>query len=257
MLNGEDVKDEAAIRLVDPLGNSSDMELFYACKRIGEVGDLSDAIETIDDLRKKNDKLRERLKKKHFELEKCLESKNSGGMSYRIKINTDDFNKDMNTILESIKGVVETCNNSSEDKQVKDVMNKVFDSFVGDLPKAIAQVIANKVVSVLKERGPKNVDFKQYFINPLDTIRIRDILVPPISFNPDFLHRPKFQIGDKVFYIRNGVVTQSSVKNICNPNSYKFCRYFLADGHLDSEDSLFGSVEDLLKNIKENIHNGE
>lgn len=65
ILEGEDIKDEAAIKLVDPTGDCEDMELFYACKSAVKDGSLSDAMETIAAQDKKIAKLQKRLAKKH------------------------------------------------------------------------------------------------------------------------------------------------------------------------------------------------
>lgn len=92
LLNGEDIADEAAIHLVDPIGDSTDMELFYKCKSVGGAGDLADAFETIDRLNKKVEKLKKRLAKKHDEIED-LKSKNAHSVCFGIKFDTKQMEK--------------------------------------------------------------------------------------------------------------------------------------------------------------------
>ena len=65
ILDGEDIDDNAAIKLVDPFGNSDDMELFYACKSAVDDPTLADALETIRIQDKKINRLQKRLAKKH------------------------------------------------------------------------------------------------------------------------------------------------------------------------------------------------
>ncbi|MBR1556507.1 MAG: hypothetical protein IJ647_01905 [Prevotella sp.] len=68
ILEGEDIADEAAIRLIDPTGDSNDMELFYKCKQVANDDSLSKAVKTIALQDKKISKLQKRLAKKSEEL---------------------------------------------------------------------------------------------------------------------------------------------------------------------------------------------
>lgn len=65
ILEGEDIKDEAAIKLVDPTGDCEDMELFYACKHAANDETLTKAMRTIAAQDKKITRLQKRLAKKH------------------------------------------------------------------------------------------------------------------------------------------------------------------------------------------------
>lgn len=266
MLNGEDVKDEAAIRLVDPFGDCGDMELFYACKRIGGAGDLADALATIDKLNKQNQKLKQRLAKKHDELEQLRENNNVGGLRYSLKFNTEEFEKGMKAAAECMKKVGDLYLFSDRlniNEETRKRLVEMMNDFVKDLPHALATAISQKVVSVEKKQislpgfsSDTYMNSAYHFDNArinelLDSIKLRQFFQP--------LPMPKFDIDHKVYFIENGVVTQSSVKaveKLVGIGCVGF-RYQLKNGKYFAENQIFGSVEDLLQNLKENIRNGE
>lgn len=273
MLNGEDVKDEAAIRLVDPFGDCGDMELFYACKRIGGAGDLADALATIDKLNKQNQKLKQRLAKKHDELEQLRENSNVGGLRYSLKFNTEEFEKGMKAAAECMKKVGDLYLFSDRlniNEETRKRLVEMMNDFVKDLPHALTTAISQKVVSV--EKQPLSP--RDSFLNELRNYaygggrahdrsyieRLISSITLPITSQPFFrIPQPKFDIDHKVYFIENGVVTQSSVKaveKLVGIGCAGF-RYQLKNGKYFAENQIFGSVEDLLQNLKENIRNGE
>lgn len=273
MLNGEDVKDEAAIRLVDPFGDCGDMELFYACKRIGGAGDLADALATIDKLNKQNQKLKQRLAKKHDELEQLRESKSVGGLKYSLKFDTEEFEKGIKAAVECMKKVGDLYLFSDRlniNEETRKRLVEMMNDFVKDLPHALTTAISQKVVSV--EKQPLSP--RDNFLNELRNYaygggrahdrsyieRLISSITLPITSQPFFgIPQPKFDIDHKVYFIENGVVTQSSVKaveKLVGIGCVGF-RYQLKNGKYFAENQIFGSVEDLLQNLKENIRNGE
>lgn len=266
MLNGEDVKDEAAIRLVDPFGDCGDMELFYACKRIGGAGDLADALATIDKLNKQNQKLKQRLAKKHDELEQLRENNNVGGLKYSLKFNTEEFEKGMKAAAECMKKVGDLYLFSDRlniNEETRKRLVEMMNDFVKDLPHALATAISQKVVSVEKKQISRPGFSSDTYMNSayhFDNARINELL-DSIKLRQFFqpLPMPKFDIDHKVYFIENGVVTQSSVKaveKLVGIGCVGF-RYQLKNGKYFAENQIFGSVEDLLQNLKENIRNGE
>ena len=266
MLNGEDVKDEAAIRLVDPFGDCGDMELFYACKRIGGAGDLADALATIDKLNKQNQKLKQRLAKKHDELEQLRENNNVGGLRYSLKFNTEEFEKGMKAAAECMKKVGDLYLFSDRlniNEETRKRLVEMMNDFVKDLPHALATAISQKVVSVEKKQISRPGFSSDTYMNSayhFDNARINELL-DSIKLRQFFqpLPMPKFDIDHKVYFIENGVVTQSSVKaveKLVGIGCVGF-RYQLKNGKYFAENRIFGSVEDLLQNLKENIRNGE
>lgn len=266
MLNGEDVKDEAAIRLVDPFGDCGDMELFYACKRIGGAGDLADALATIDKLNKQNQKLKQRLAKKHDELEQLRENNNVGGLRYSLKFNTEEFEKGMKAAAECMKKVGDLYLFSDRlniNEETRKRLVEMMNDFVKDLPHALATAISQKVVSVEKKQISRHGFSSDTYMNSayhFDNARINELL-DSIKLRQFFqpLPMPKFDIDHKVYFIENGVVTQSSVKaveKLVGIGCVGF-RYQLKNGKYFAENQIFGSVEDLLQNLKENIRNGE
>lgn len=266
MLNGEDVKDEAAIRLVDPFGDCGDMELFYACKRIGGAGDLADALATIDKLNKQNQKLKQRLAKKHDELEQLRENNNVGGLRYSLKFNTEEFEKGMKAAAECMKKVGDLYLFSDRlniNEETRKRLVEMMNDFVKDLPHALATAISQKVVSVEKKQISRPGFSSDTYMNSayhFDNARINELL-DSIKLRQFFqpLPMPKFDIDHKVYFIENGVVTQSSVKaveKLVGIGCVGF-RYQLKNGKYFAENQIFGSVEDLLQNLKENIRNGE
>lgn len=266
MLNGEDVKDEAAIRLVDPFGDCGDMELFYACKRIGGAGDLADALATIDKLNKQNQKLKQRLAKKHDEQEQLRESKSVGGLKYSLKFDTEEFEKGMKAAAECMKKVGDLYLFSDRlniNEETRKRLVEMMNDFVKDLPHALTTVISQKVVSVEKKQISRPGFSSDTYMNSayhFDNARINELL-DSIKLRQFFqpLSMPKFDIDHKVYYIENGVVTQSSVKaveKLVGIGCVGF-RYQLKNGKYFAENQIFGSVEDLLQNLKENIRNGE
>ena len=266
MLNGEDVKDEAAIRLVDPFGDCGDMELFYACKRIGGAGDLADAIATIDKLNKQNQKLKQRLAKKHDELEQLRENNNVGGLRYSLKFDTEEFEKGTKAAAECMKKVGDLYLFSDRlniNEETRKRLVEMMNDFVKDLPHALATAISQKVVSVEKKQISRPGFSSDTYMNSayhFDNARINELL-DSIKLRQFFqpLPMPKFDIDHKVYFIENGVVTQSSVKaveKLVGIGCVGF-RYQLKNGKYFAENQIFGSVEDLLQNLKENIRNGE
>ena len=266
MLNGEDVKDEAAIRLVDPFGDCGDMELFYACKRIGGAGDLADALATIDKLNKQNQKLKQRLAKKHDELEQLRENNNVGGLKYSLKFNTEEFEKGMKAAAECMKKVGDLYLFSDRlniNEETRKRLVEMMNDFVKDLPHALATAISQKVVSVEKKQISRPGFSSDTYMNSayhFDNARINELL-DSIKLRQFFqpLPMPKFDIDHKVYFIENGVVTQSSVKAVEKLVGFGCVgfRYQLKNGKYFAENQIFGSVEDLLQNLKENIRNGE
>lgn len=266
MLNGEDVKDEAAIRLVDPFGDCGDMELFYACKRIGGAGDLADALATIDKLNKQNQKLKQRLAKKHDELEQLRENNNVGGLRYSLKFNTEEFEKGMKAAAECMKKVGDLYLFSDRlniNEETRKRLVEMMNDFVKDLPHALATAISQKVVSVEKKQISRPGFSSDTYMNSayhFDNARINELL-DSIKLRQFFqpLPMPKFDIDHKVYFIENGVVTQSSVKAVEKLVGFGCVgfRYQLKNGKYFAENQIFGSVEDLLQNLKENIRNGE
>lgn len=266
MLNGEDVKDEAAIRLVDPFGDCGDMELFYACKRIGGAGDLADALATIDKLNKQNQKLKQRLAKKHDELEQLRENNNVGGLRYSLKFNTEEFEKGMKAAAECMKKVGDLYLFSDRlniNEETRKRLVEMMNDFVKDLPHALATAISQKVVSVEKKQISRPGFSSDTYMNSayhFDNARINELL-DSIKLRQFFqpLPMPKFDIDHKVYFIENGVVTQSCVKaveKLVGIGCVGF-RYQLKNGKYFAENQILGSVEDLLQNLKENIRNGE
>ena len=266
MLNGEDVKDEAAIRLVDPFGDCGDMELFYACKRIGGAGDLADALATIDKLNKQNQKLKQRLAKKHDELEQLRENNNVGGLRYSLKFNTEEFEKGMKAAAECMKKVGDLYLFSDRlniNEETRKRLVEMMNDFVKDLPHALATAISQKVVSAEKKQISRPGFSSDTYMNSayhFDNARINELL-DSIKLRQFFqpLPMPKFDIDHKVYFIENGVVTQSSVKAVEKLVGFGCAgfRYQLKNGKYFAENQIFGSVEDLLQNLKENIRNGE
>jgi len=278
MLNGEDVKDEAAIRLVDPFGDCGDMELFYACKRIGGAGDLADALATIDKLNKQNQKLKQRLAKKHDELEQLRENNNVGGLRYSLKFDTEKFEKGMKAAAECMKKVGDLYLNpalTNINEETRKRLVEMMNDFVKDLPHALTTAISQKVVSVEKQPlSPRDSflnELRNYaygggrahdrsYIDRCYIERLISSITLPIASQQFFgIPQPKFDIDHKVYFIENGVVTQSSVKaveKLVGIGCVGF-RYLLKNGKYFTENKLFGSVEDLLQNLKENIRNGE
>lgn len=266
MLNGEDVKDEAAIRLVDPFGDCGDMELFYACKRIGGAGDLADALATIDKLNKQNQKLKQRLAKKHDELEQLRESKSVGGLKYSLKFDTEEFEKGIKAAAECMKKVGDLYLFSDRlniNEETRKRLVEMMNDFVKDLPHALTTAISQKVVSVEKKQISRPGFSSDTYMNSayhFDNARINELL-DSIKLRQFFqpLPMPKFDIDHKVYFIENGVVTQSSVKAVEKLVGFGCVgfRYQLKNGKYFAENQIFGSVEDLLQNLKENIHNGE
>lgn len=266
MLNGEDVKDEAAIRLVDPFGDCGDMELFYACKRIGGAGDLADALATIDKLNKQNQKLKQRLAKKHDELEQLRENNNVGGLRYSLKFNTEEFEKGIKAAAECMKKVGDLYLFSDRlniNEETRKRLVEMMNDFAKDLPHVLATVISQKVVSVEKKQISRPGFSSDTYMNSVyhfDNARINELL-DSIKLRQFFqpLPMPKFDIDHKVYFIENGVVTQSSVKAVEKLVGFGCVgfRYQLKNGKYFAENQIFGSVEDLLQNLKENIRNGE
>lgn len=266
MLNGEDVKDEAAIRLVDPFGDCGDMELFYACKRIGGAGDLADALATIDKLNKQNQKLKQRLAKKHDELEQLRENNNVGGLRYSLKFDTEEFEKGTKAAAECMKKVGDLYLFSDRlniNEETRKRLVEMMNDFVKDLPHALTTAISQKVVSVEKKQISRPGFSSDTYMNSayhFDNARINELL-DSIKLRQFFqpLPMPKFDIDHKVYFIENGVVTQSSVKaveKLVGIGCVGF-RYQLKNGKYFAENQILGSVEDLLQNLKENIRNGE
>ena len=170
ILNGEDVKEEAAIRLVDPIGNSSDMELFYKCKQIGSAGDLADAMETIDLLNKKVEKLKKRLAKKHDEVEQLKDS--DGRISYKIGFDLKEFNEQIDKACKIFSDSTRLfLSQVNRDTFGNDEAYKTFKKLVDDLytqfPKAFAAAVADKCVSVRK---------KESLLCACDSMRVREML---------------------------------------------------------------------------------
>lgn len=165
VLNGEDVSEEAVIRLVDPIGDSSDMELFYKCKQVGGAGDLADAMETIDQLSKKVNKLHKRLAKKHDELEKAKNE--SGCVKYTVNFDLDEFSK---KIDEACK-VFAKATKLFESRQIKDAFvtpkafkdfKKIVEGLYAELPKSFANAVAEKCISVSKTEIHPTEEHKSY-----------------------------------------------------------------------------------------------
>ena len=230
LLNGEDIPDQAAIKLVDPFGDSDDMELFYTCKRIGGGGDLSDALETIDKLNKKVEKLQKRLAKKHDELEQL--QNNCGGIRFKLEFDVDRFvemTKEVAKILRKV-GDLSAMEVQGMPEDAKQAYQKLWRDFVEIVPKAMAKAVADKSFEVGKENIPNNSvkgvsektakeledRFKAF---RLDTFNLRrhlaqfplhldaiDAFAMPIIMNTDQIYqfnnpKPGFSVGDKVFLL--------------------------------------------------------
>ena len=264
ILNGEDVKEEAAIRLVDPIGDSSDMELFYKCKQIGSAGDLADAMETIDQLNKKVEKLKKRLAKKHDEVEQLKDS--DGRISYKVGFDLKEFNdqidKACKIFADSTRLFLSQVN---RDTFGNDEAYKTFKKLVDDLytqfPKSFAAAVANKCVSVRK---------KESLLCACDSMRVREMLrAVPIGLvmsnllgipvgTPVYEEKPKFEKGQKVYYMSNNIVQQGIVDRVSKVGN-EF-RYFINTLHpfcYRTEGDVFSSVEDLLSSLKDKIRNGK
>lgn len=254
LLNGEDIPDQAAIKLVDPFGDSDDMELFYTCKRIGGGGDLSDALETIDKLNKRVEKLQKRLAKKHDELEQtkselarkdCELNRHLGRIRFKVEFDVDSFvemTKEVAKILRKV-GDLSAMEVQGMPEAAKQAYQKLWRDFVEIVPKAMAKAVADKSFEVGKENIPNNSvngvsektakeledRFKAF---RLDTFNLRrhlaqfplhldaiDAFAMPIIMNPDHIYqlnnpKPGFSVGDKVFFMNGNVVKSGIVKKI-------------------------------------------
>lgn len=284
LLNGEDIPDQAAIKLVDPFGDSDDMELFYTCKRIGGGGDLSDALETIDKLNKKVEKLQKRLAKKHDELEQL--QNNCGGIRFKLEFDVDRFvemTKEVAKILRKV-GDLSAMEVQGMSEDAKQAYQKLWRDFVEIVPKAMAKALADKSFEVGKENIPNNSvkgvsektakeleDRLKAF--RLDTFNLRrhlaqfplhldaiDAFAMPIIVNPDQIYRinnpkPGFSVGDKVFFMNGNVVKSGIVKKIGKYDCGFSYLVVNKDGDVRyKEEEIFPSVEKLLENLKKKFN---
>ena len=152
ILNGEDVPDNAAIRLVDPIGDSSDMELFYKCKQIGGAGDLSDAAETIATQQKQIAKLKKRLAKKHDEIESLKQA-----VTYEVKFDTSEFKDKLGIISTNLKDFFDKCSDVKFDTPLGGLFHKAIEEFIKTMPSAISNAVADKCVSVHKRECSQRI----------------------------------------------------------------------------------------------------
>jgi len=284
LLNGEDIPDQAAIKLVDPFGDSDDMELFYTCKRIGGGGDLSDALETIDKLNKRVEKLQKRLAKKHDELEQL--QNNCGGIRFKLEFDVDRFvemTKEVAKILRKV-GDLSAMEVQGMPEAAKQAYQKLWRDFVEIVPKAMAKAVADKSFEVGKENIPNNSvkgvsektakeleDRIKAF--RLDTFNIRrhlaqfplhldaiDAFAMPIIMNPDHIYqlnnpKPGFSVGDKVFFMNGNVVKSGIVKKIGKYDCGFSYLVVNKDGDVRyKEEEIFPSVEKLLENLKKKFN---
>lgn len=284
LLNGEDIPDQAAIKLVDPFGDSDDMELFYTCKRIGGGGDLSDALETIDKLNKRVEKLQKRLAKKHDELEQL--QNNCGGIRFKLEFDVDNFvemTKEVAKILRKV-GDLSAMEVQGMPEAAKQAYQKLWRDFVEIVPKAMAKAVADKSFEVGKENIPNNSvkgvsektakeledRFKAF---RLDTFNLRrhlaqfplhldaiDAFAMPIIMNPDHIYqlnnpKPGFSVGDKVFFMNGNVVKSGIVKKIGKYDCGFSYLVVNKDGDVRyKEEEIFPSVEKLLENLKKKFN---
>ncbi len=180
VLNGEDVSEESVIKLVDPIGESSDMELFYKCK--GIAGDDTIYAQDIEKLQKENQKLRERLARKHNaeesnfkkfaeqqaeigrleqricnqnkEIRDLKEKKKENLLDYELRFNTDKFKGQIEEACKYLRELADSMSRLTmfdfPNPKAYDEFKKMFEDIINDLPKAIAEAIADEAVDVAK-----------------------------------------------------------------------------------------------------------
>lgn len=294
MLNGEDVPDEAAIKLVDPTGDCADMELFYACKKAGGAGELSDALETISRLQKQNEKLKKRLAKKHDEIEALKEK--PGTVCYKIVIDLDEFRSKATKAAEIMKEIADFSVRSlpfTASEEMRKQYHALIKDLVRSIPGAVSAAIAKKVVTAektatnpMRVRGVSeetakalNEQIEQIRKN-VDSLVLRDYLavkpfrIFPVEISPRFdmldsmrslLHSfsqkiliPKYKIGDKVFFLCQNVVKVGKIKGngIRDDRGIYYHVVSSDDVYKYREEDLFASVDSLLANLKKQV-NGE
>lgn len=193
ILNGKDVPDNAAIRLVDPIGDSSDMELFYKCKQIGGAGDLSDAAETIATQQKQIAKLKKRLAKKHDELEAMKHS-----VIYEVDIDTSKFKDKLGIAISFMKDFHKEISEIPTNMPWYGLFRKMVDDMMTTLPSAIANAVSEKCVHVRKKEREQGITEDQ--ANKLSDI-LRKISE---SFSKEFFLRDdhNMRIDVRKFYDR-------------------------------------------------------
>lgn len=276
ILNGEDVKDEAAIRLVDPIGDSSDMELFYKCKELGSAGDLADAMETIAALQKKNEKLQKRLAKKHDELEQLKGHPLYGGFNLKFGFDVSEFKKKIPEIVGFLKETVKNLYGNDikaafgDDKETYVKFKAMTEGFLWALPKSIADALADRCI--IFKGSINRASFSGDIIKDFnesgwfrDTVAVRKSFIDKLKEDCEKLKRQteekeqKYQGGQKVFFVMNNIVRQGKVESSVRQPDGSF-RYGVDTLHpfaLIPEEKLFASVEDLLENLKQHISDGE
>lgn len=271
ILNGEEVSDEAAIRLVDPIGQSSDMELFYKCKQIGGAGDLADAMETIDKLQKKIDKLQKRLAKKHDELEELKEGrignrrKDDGWVANILK----ELEEGYYNMLDSFKlrehlhvepfGLVISSSadgdipvGSPVFREIKNFRSRVLSS---ERPHenwldSFYPVFKKGEINITTERNGKTI------IEGLDLLEYNKLRQFVFGLRKTAKNSsPKYPGGKKLYFMNNNIVTQGEVYGIFGMNDGTF-KYNMGS-YTVPESELFESVEDLLESLRKKISDGE
>ncbi len=196
ILDGEEVRDGEAIRLVDPFGDCDDMELFWACKGVAEDPSLADALETISKQEKVIAKLRKRLAKK------SAAASSDGKERDEKKI---DFDK-----------VAEYFRQGDISALMKFLRKR----------SCISSGVSVTLHTAVKEPGRKS--------------------------------KPKYKVGDKLYFIFQNVVRSGVVKQEAARTYDGFSYHLDGRGNVESfqihEECLFPSVEALFNHLKEGVN---